>query len=200
MSNPPSSSNTVAQPSSSPAPAPNDARISIAGIVLGILVFIVIGGIIFATIRMKRRRAANAKAGADYYVSSSHGTTLDRDHPAARITPFGAPGGETPRFIVLIVSEHTPGSDMRIAIRRPDGAWHFADPRTPFTPSGVSEIDVLPSPSSSSSIKFPRRVHAKEYETKLSRELHMGYDDIEANPPPPAYHYDYGGYIHHAKS
>ncbi|PPQ86484.1 hypothetical protein CVT24_010254 [Panaeolus cyanescens] len=43
-----------------------------------------------------------------------------------------------------ISTDHTPGSDMRIALRRPDGAWHFADSRTPFTPVGVGEIDVLP--------------------------------------------------------
>ena len=35
---------------------------------------------------------------------------------------------------------------MRIAIRRPDGAWHFADSRTPFTPVGVNELDVVPHP------------------------------------------------------
>jgi hypothetical protein len=30
-------------------------------------------------------------------------------------------------------SEYNPGEDMCIAIRRPDGAWHFTDSHTPFT-------------------------------------------------------------------
>lgn len=90
---------------------------------------------------------------------------------------------------------------MRIATRRPDGAWQFSDPQAPFTPTGVSEIDVLPSPSSSTASMLPPRSHRKEREA--AREARKEYDrdyDLDLNPPPPAYGYDYGGYINHAKT
>ncbi|KAG5644310.1 hypothetical protein DXG03_008728 [Asterophora parasitica] len=138
---------------------------------------------------MKRRRLSKGSKehGSESFISP--GTRLDRSHPAARITPFGHPGGETPRF------NHTPGSDMRIATRRADGAWDFADPRGPFTPTGVGELDVCPSPSSSTGMLPPRiRTNLKDQEFKVSRY------DVEINPPPPAYGQHYGGYLPHAKS
>lgn len=86
---------------------------------------------------------------------------------------------------------------MRIAIRRPDGAWHFTDSRTPFTPAGVSEIDVTPSPISSrssvsllsfhSSSRFPSN---KAKEARAVRDLSndFGFEVDPTAPPPPAYH------------
>lgn len=85
---------------------------------------------------------------------------------------------------------------MRIAFRRPDGAWHFADSRTPFTPEGVNDIDVLPSlPSASTSVdsfnfKIPSN---KEREVKAARNLSKRYDSDygfstkTTTVPPPAY-------------
>lgn len=179
-------------PTSSSQPVTqNDSTTTTVGIVLGVVGALLVAGVIYATWRMKRRRSSeNADAMESSLVSAPQGRSLDRSHPAARITPFGSPEGETPRF------KHTPGADMRIATRRPDGAWHFADPRTPFTPLGVSEIDVLPSPSSSIGT-LPPRVRTKEQEAKSSRDLH-GYDrdhDVDINRPPPAYGYDYSGYL-----
>lgn len=81
---------------------------------------------------------------------------------------------------------------MRIALRRPDGAWHFADSRTPFMPTGVNDIDVLPSPTSSSAsllslnVKIPSN---KEREAMAARDLYKGHDpESVAIPPPPAYY------------
>ncbi|KAF5374617.1 hypothetical protein D9615_008959 [Tricholomella constricta] len=193
--NPLPSSSSSSHPSPTGQTAPqNESQISIIGIVLGVIGALLVAGVIFATLRMKRRRSLNNADGSEEsFVSPKQGRRVDRSHPAALITPFGWPGGETPRF------NHTPGSDMRIAVRRADGAWDFADPRAPFTPSGVSEIDVLPSPSSSTGKLLPR-VRTKEQESKASR---YGYDreyDVEIHPPPPAYGYDYGGYLPHAKN
>ncbi|KAK0479395.1 hypothetical protein EDD18DRAFT_1086450, partial [Armillaria luteobubalina] len=97
---------------------------------------------------------------------------VDRSHIASRITPFGAPGGETPQFV------HTPGSNMRIANRREDGVWTFSDPRAPFTPQGVGDPTPA-SPWSSRDKKGFRKGAFDAYE-------------FEPDPsvlPPPAYAY-----------
>lgn len=83
---------------------------------------------------------------------------------------------------------------MRIAFRRPDGAWHFADSRTPFTPAGVHEIDVLPSNTTSSTslsssfhLKIPSN---KERESIAARDLYKGCDPelgFLHEPTPPTY-------------
>lgn len=182
--NVPSSSSTSASSSSGQDTPPNDGRMTIVGVVLGIVGCLLIAGVVYATLRVKRKRSA--PGDPDSFISSSTGTKLDRTHPAARITPFGAPGGETPRF------KHTPGLGMRVAVRRPDGAWDFTDPQRPFTPSGLTEIDAVPSPSSS--VKpFLLNGRSKEQEYMFSRDAYER--DYDLNPPPPAYGYDYSGHI-----
>lgn len=82
---------------------------------------------------------------------------------------------------------------MRIAVRRPDGAWQFTDPSTPFTPVGVSDLEAAPvSAASSQFFPFSSRYAApskeKEVEDakKASKEDPFNdYDSIV--PPPPAY-------------
>lgn len=92
------SSTTSTAPSSSPSsnqPTPtNDGRTNIVGIVLGIAGVFIVGVIVYTTWRLKRRRSANPQSSD----APEHGTILDRAHPAARITPFGSPDGETPRY------------------------------------------------------------------------------------------------------
>jgi hypothetical protein len=74
---------------------------------------------------------------------------------------------------------------MRIAFRRPDGAWHIGDSLTPFEPAGVSNIDA-PSPSvTTSDCSFS--LSSKDLEIKKA-----GYEDgygfsCTLAPPPPAY-------------
>lgn len=87
---------------------------------------------------------------------------------------------------------------MRIAIRRPDGAWHFTDSRTPFEPSGVKDLVNVPSLksssasiiSSSSNGRIPSK-KADELKMEKSRRRHDPYLDFDLSPtvpPPPAYH------------
>jgi len=116
----------------------------------------------------------------------------DQNQLALRVTPFGSPGGEMPRYGFA----RTPGSDMRIAHRQEDGSWSIADNHTPFSPTGVSDLDVMPSPVSP---RFPSvysspKLSAKERDAK-SRTFGKGHPkddlyDIDAtilSPPPPAY-------------
>ncbi|KAJ2922804.1 hypothetical protein H1R20_g14306, partial [Candolleomyces eurysporus] len=174
--------------SSSSAPADlitpkHDRRILSVIVVLSIAGAFVVAGIIWYTIRLKRRSRRPMSAGP------FQGTAiLDRRHPAAQITPFGG-SLNAPSF------NHTPGQDMRIAVRRPDGAWHFSDPSTPFTPVGVSDLEAAPvSAASSQFFPFsPRYVppSKKEKEVEEARRAYKeddpfnDYDSIA--PPPPAY-------------
>jgi len=157
----------------------DDHRILVVVIILGILGAFLIAYIIYITLHVKRRQD-NGEVLGPY-----QGTLIENDdHPAARITPFGAiGGGYGPRY------KHMPGSDMCIAIRRPDGAWHFTDSRTPFTPYGVADLDVMPSPISSATslISFNSRLPStKAQEAKANQEPYT----CELSPPPPAYHHE----------
>ncbi|KAJ7877006.1 hypothetical protein B0H13DRAFT_993766 [Mycena leptocephala] len=72
------------------------------------------------------------------------GETVLRTHPATlMVLP---PHGEgNPRFV------HTPGTNMRIATRRADGAWEFADPRAPFTPAIIADASDAALPANRNS-------------------------------------------------
>ncbi|TFK45119.1 hypothetical protein BDQ12DRAFT_674159 [Crucibulum laeve] len=179
----------------------NDSRILTVAVVLSILGAILVGGIIYMTIRLKRRQANGAASGP------YHGTVVNEEHPSAQITPFGSPGSETPQF------RHTPGSGMRIAIRRPDGAWQFGDHRAPFTPSGVSDIDVMPSTPSSLTFSLQLKNNSrtrltKADEVKAARDFNKAYDrdlDVEIGPnvmPPPAYGHEHesDGYLYQSRT
>jgi len=167
----------------------NDHRILIVVIILGILATFLIAYIVYITMRLKRRQTSGENMGP------YQGTATHQDHPAANITPFGAvgpdSGGQIPRF------KHNPGEEMRIAIRLPDGAWHFTDSRTPFAPAGVSEIDVAPSPTgsySASLLSFNSSSYIPSSKAKALRDQ-PNYDDADFGfevspftPPPPAYY------------
>lgn len=85
---------------------------------------------------------------------------------------------------------------MRIATRRPDGAWEFSNPDAPFNPLGITEIEpptpscsyFPPSPSTLDPPKSPAEI-MKERESKAARLIRQGYDDRESSVdlPPPAY-------------
>ncbi|KAF6746801.1 hypothetical protein DFP72DRAFT_1017071 [Ephemerocybe angulata] len=160
----------------------NDRRILSVIVVLAIVGAFVIASIVWYTLRLKRRSKRPMSGGP------FQGTSIwDKNHPASRITPFGAPSN-APSF------DHRPGEDMRIAYRRPDGAWLFADSGAPFTPSGVSDLVNSPVSASSSQV-FPfspayNPTSKKEQEAKLDslkadKDGYFDYDSI--TPPPPAY-------------
>jgi hypothetical protein len=90
---------------------------------------------------------------------------------------------------------------MRLAIRRPDGAWDFTDPSEPFTPSGISDIhlsSVSPptTPTSNKGSSKSAIMEYKEQESRVSRMIRLGYDARDSDlaltegplpHPPPAY-------------
>lgn len=87
---------------------------------------------------------------------------------------------------------------MRIALRQPDGVWHFADTRESFTPAGVKDIVPLPTSSElrksmlSANTAVTKIPSNKEWEAKAARQLYKGYEPEYGFPtgltiPPPAY-------------
>lgn len=96
---------------------------------------------------------------------------------------------------------------MRIAIRRPDGGWDFADSGAPFTPQGVTELDVTPSPSSSRRY-FPfstRPARTKELSKReLLRLSRTREPDLETDTASivglPPYYSQSGGYLDQSKT
>ncbi|KAG6864567.1 hypothetical protein C0991_008610 [Blastosporella zonata] len=90
--------------------------------------------------------------------------------------------------------EHTPGSEMRVATRRPDGAWEFSDYPIPLSPSGASNTDVAPSPSSSKGILPPdmriatrRPDGAWQFSDPHVPFTPSGTSDIDVAPSPSSY-------------
>ncbi|PBK90393.1 hypothetical protein ARMGADRAFT_297005 [Armillaria gallica] len=104
-------SSSSSTPTVSTSPSSTDKRPLIAGVTLASVALLVIAIILFFTFR--RRKSSGS--GSEDCIFCRHATIIDRSHIASRITPFGAPGGETPQFV------HTLGINMRIAIRRSDG-------------------------------------------------------------------------------
>jgi len=180
-------------PSPSPSSSVSSAispngRLHTVIIVLSILAAFLIVYIIFITLKAKKEQPNSERAGP--YT----GTTISPNHPAAEIAPFGNyshSGATGPRY------KHTPGEDMRIAVRRPDGGWNFSDSRTPFNPSGVKDLDNVPSLKSSASIisssSNGRILSKKADEVKMERlrrcpDPYLEFDLSPTVPPPPAYH------------
>ncbi|KAJ7081588.1 hypothetical protein B0H15DRAFT_803586 [Mycena belliarum] len=125
---PPSSSPSIHSEASAKAPS-RALPIAIA-LVASVLLLVAIMLLSFYLRRRTKQKASAAPARKGREVQP--GETVSRPHPAAlMITP--AEGKGTPRFV------HTPGTNMRIASRRPDGAWEFADPRAPFAPAIIAD-------------------------------------------------------------
>ena len=91
---------------------------------------------------------------------------------------------------------------MRVAVRRPDGAWDFTQPRQNLGLNS-SKADFVAIPSrgscSRSSISCERTQITKEDDdTTFSRDT-MEHDVEPLDPAPPAYGQEYGTYIDHVK-
>jgi len=154
-----------------------DNHILVVMVVLGVFGGIaLISFVIYITNRLKKRQSHEG-------FGAYEGTSVRPESLAAQITPFGGSGPHRgrnmPRFM------RTPGEDMRIAFRRPDGSWHIGDSLVPFNPAGVNDIDVLPSPSISKS-ECSFSLSPKEWESKkVGCEAGYGFSTLTL--PPPAY-------------
>ncbi|EPQ55337.1 hypothetical protein GLOTRDRAFT_111209 [Gloeophyllum trabeum ATCC 11539] len=178
------SSSSTSAPTQTSFISPNDVadkRVVALGISLGVVGFLVIVGIVFYVLRLRKRTAAVPDATTltdrNHQKYLRH-TDVDARDPAHRVVPFGSPGGETPRFV------HTPGANMRVAQRGPDGAWEFFDPARPLTPSGFRDPDSMP-PSPSSTVFTPR---VKDNGMKPWQFTNRDFEDWgSVGVPPPAY-------------
>ncbi|KAJ7166413.1 hypothetical protein C8R43DRAFT_194543 [Mycena crocata] len=138
----PATPSSPSSPSSTPSKAPPSPAIPIAITAIAILL---LSSIMLLTFHFRRQNKKNIDSVAVRKGREvQEGEVVSRTHPAAlMITP--AEGKGTPRFV------HTPGTNMRIATRRSDGAWEFADPRAPFMPAIIADATDDPRPLSRNS-------------------------------------------------
>ncbi|KAJ7727362.1 hypothetical protein B0H16DRAFT_257242 [Mycena metata] len=161
--------------SSSPSPPPK-ASTPIVPIIIAIVAVLLLVSLMLFVLRFRRqtKKKFNGK-------EVQAGETVSRTHPAAlMITP--AEGKGTPRFV------HTPGTNMRIASRRSDGAWEFADPRAPFTPAIIADASDAASSRNSSALSLAPTERSSDPTGPYS---HMSYGYARGSasdllPPPTA--------------
>jgi len=171
---PPTPPSTV-QPNNSTTnfPPPNHGHTVALAVTLAIVVVLLLAILTYFTIRMRRPKAdPDQSRESNINTSMLRNSILDPRHPASHITPY---------------SMREPyRSKMRIALRRQDGAWDFADPESPFTPTGVA--DPVPSPvTPSTSMRSTIRVQFAPEHPKRSRRDVGSRNVRELEPPPPAY-------------
>jgi hypothetical protein len=96
-----------------------------------------------------------------------------------------------PRFYSAGPLDHQPGTNMRIARRRVDGAWDFEDPESPFEPQGIA--DPSPHPLSASlSQRSTIRSNKTESNTECDHRRDTDNSGVSRlEPPPPAYHSEF---------
>lgn len=87
------------------------------GLLALILVLSLVGiaaacSVVFVVLRIQKKRSQRFAQGYGHGRSGS--VTLDKSHPASRIVPFGAPGGETPRFGEFPVFSICSGYSIRL--------------------------------------------------------------------------------------
>ncbi|KAJ7675920.1 hypothetical protein DFH06DRAFT_1318060 [Mycena polygramma] len=155
------------QLSPSPSPSPSSASKSptspVVPIAVVVIVLVLLGLIMLLTFHFRRQNkrklgATQARKGREVQA----GEVVSRAHPAAlMITPENGKG--TPRFV------HTPGTNMRIATRRSDGAWEFADPRAPFAPAIIADAS-----------------DAAHTQSRSSSPANFGADELSSDPRAPS--------------
>ncbi|KAJ7062337.1 hypothetical protein C8F01DRAFT_128113 [Mycena amicta] len=149
---PPTSSTTSSSSSSTTTNPPSSTSSTtliqiVIVVVCGVLLLCLIMFIIFRRRQNKkqiRKAQAPMRKEPEVQVQVQAGEIVSRTHPAALMIT-AADGKGTPRFV------HTPGTNMRTATRRADGAWEFSDPRAPFAPSIIADASERPSSSYSRS-------------------------------------------------
>ncbi|KAI0333225.1 hypothetical protein GY45DRAFT_1432487 [Cubamyces sp. BRFM 1775] len=171
-------SSATGSASSTITPSQSKSATTLAlGISLAVVAALVFGGlaVYFVRRRYKRKRAQELAAEI-----SSHRRTymvsVDPNHLAARVTPFGVdtPELEVPKFV------HQPGQNMRVAYRRSDGGWSFHD----STAVPNQSLDLTRDFTTYS------RANTKEKKLRPGELTTRGYvePDVEGNPPPAYYH------------
>lgn len=166
------------------------------GVTLGVVGSLLVVGISYFIIRMRRAKSKQGGQSAEekhLYSVGRKSTLLDTRHPATHITPFSS---EYTAFMLgirernRIPVDHTPGANMRVARRRQDGAWDFEEPQTPITPGSVSDVCPSPiSPTASPGLTGDSKFEEAQAERELRRDT-SGSNISAMGPPPPAYHPD----------
>ncbi|OJT12168.1 hypothetical protein TRAPUB_11278 [Trametes pubescens] len=167
----------TASASSTVSPSQSKSATALAlGISLAVVAVLVICGL--AVYFVRRRHKAKQDAEKADEISAHRRTymvSVDPNHLAARVTPFGvdAPELEVPKFV------HQPGQNMRVAYRRSDGGWEFT---TEATPS--QSLDLA------RDLTVYSRTTTKEKKLRPGELTTRGYvePDVEGNPPPAYYH------------
>ncbi|KAF9044743.1 hypothetical protein BDZ89DRAFT_1127780 [Hymenopellis radicata] len=169
----------------------SDHRLLTAGVVMAVIGAILVAVIVLATVRFRRKQAASSA----WDDGGRRATVVDHGHLASRITPYASrelnPGGDEPRFV------HTPGKDMRIATRGPDGAWVFSAPMKDFSPNGIGDLTPSPTTPTHHHWARPSISSTAKLSTKGGFSKKAGFEseyEFEPHPdvlPPPAYAYGY---------
>ncbi|EIW53916.1 uncharacterized protein TRAVEDRAFT_51654 [Trametes versicolor FP-101664 SS1] len=167
----------TASASSTVSPAQSKSATALAlGISLAVVAILVVGGL--AVYFVRRRHKAKRDAEKADEISAHRRTymvSVDPNHLAARVTPFGvdAPELEVPKFV------HQPGQNMRVAYRRSDGGWEFTAEPTPS-----QSLDLT------RDLTMYSRTNTKEKKLRPGELTTRGYvePDVEGNPPPAYYH------------
>ncbi|TFL03774.1 hypothetical protein BDV98DRAFT_590666 [Pterulicium gracile] len=183
----------------SPTTSPDEHSTSLTtiGLISAVVALILIIFILLLTKRFRGRNKSGATllpGGTD--LPSHRSTVMDPRHPAARITPF-SPNASGVRDMPGSQFDYKPGENMRVAMRRPDGAWDFVDPAsTQNSPYGATHLDGMPVSSSTASFSSyppPPAAQRSKKEEEAARwrrkdlDYELGVDSGDLMAPPPAY-------------
>jgi len=170
---PPQSS---AAPTPTIYPVPKDGHAVALAVTLSVVGVLLVIGITLFAMRMRRSRSEQQKGDEKKSIISTRQSTLiDLRHPGSHIIPSNT---------------RIPGTNMRIARRRFDGAWDFEDPQAPFHPDGVADPSPLPL-SSLSSKRWTTKSKVTEAGADSERDRRRDTDGSSFRGlelPPPAYH------------
>jgi len=194
-------------PSAAPPPPietePPRQSVAILAVILGLVGGLCVLSLIIISNRTKCKKPSphTADEAITEPPSTPRGRTISASHPAARITPFGSrqhPQFRASLFLhTLLMSptyplpvEHTPGSDMRVAVRLPDGSWDFTEPGQNLG-LNASKVDLIAAPSrgscSCSSLSRACTPIAREHDGTPSSRDPAEHDTETVDPAPPAY-------------
>jgi len=160
-------------------PTPKHGHIVALVVTLALVAILMVAVIAYFSTRMRR---ANSQQDPSRQTNTTRDSAVfDIRHPASHITPFSMcqPDSAPTRF-----------NTMRIAVRRHDGAWDFADPEAPFTPTGVTDPLLSPVSPVSPSISVRSTIKEKIAEARADRSRRRETTNSHTSglePPPPAY-------------